>query len=75
MQEMESQDRKVSPDETPVEDWVQSLFFKRSMGRRMLPESLPPYATSKGLILTDRRSRSDRRKPLSPKPAPTLKAI
>lgn len=61
--------------EMPAEDWLQLLFFKRRMGRRMLPESLPPYSTDEGLVLTDRRSQEDRRKPIGTKPAPILKAV
>jgi len=68
-------DGKAPSREVPAEEWVQSLFFKRRMGRRILPESLPPYATDEGLILTDRRSQEDRRKPIGAKPAPMLKAV
>jgi hypothetical protein len=65
----------MSIKKQPAEDWLQALFFKRSMGRRMLPESVPPYATGEGLILNNRRSRDDRRKAIGPKPTPTLTAV
>lgn len=50
-----------------ADEWLQTLFMKRHRGRRMSPDLLPPYSTSEGLVLTDRRSRQDRRKALGQK--------
>jgi len=55
----------MSAQENPGDDWAKSLFLKRRQGRRMLADNLlPPYLTEEGLVLVDRRSHDDRRKPL-----------
>lgn len=46
------------------EDWAQTLVLKRKQGRRIRPETLPPYLTLDGWVLEDRRSHQDRRKTL-----------
>ena len=43
------------------DDWLQTLFLKRMQGRRIQPESQPPYQTAAGLVLVDRRSHKERR--------------
>jgi len=44
------------------EDWAQTLAQKRMQGRRIRPETPPPYLTADGWVLVDRRSHRDRRK-------------
>lgn len=59
------QDDPMSAQQTHGDNWVQTLFLKRRHGRRMQADDLlPPYLTEEGLVLIDRRSHADRRKPL-----------
>lgn len=44
------------------EDWARDLLMKRIHGRRVTPDCQPPYNTTAGVILVDRRSKQDRRR-------------
>lgn len=44
------------------DDWADQLFMKRVQGRRMRAEGPPPYMTTEGMVMVDRRSHHDRRK-------------
>jgi hypothetical protein len=62
----------MSAQQSPGDNWAQSLFLKRRQGRRMAADDvLPPFLTEEGLVLIDRRSHQDRRKSLPTDPSNT----